>query len=313
MKDWIITDDINITLTPPLPRISQNSLFIGFSNSQRLVALVTTAQALSKNYSVQIIVLTKALQKLILEGIKELGMYLRVDYLWHWRTQPTKTDVILVYGIEDLEEDELQHISKYKEKFWVLFAGTIPSIYSSFKKTLSVSNLLNKVRIYELPEHILADKCHSIESFVKGFINSNNMIKVTSPFTYKPLCIQCKSLIEEFNKIEQIIKSHDLYSNVAILFLRNSDVEKAKLYFVKKLEHLPKDKLPLLMTYHQAKDMIFDIVFMCDCDINDKDLICTTMLTAKNDLYILSHKELPECICLYDGFRIGENKNVIDF
>lgn len=234
-------------------------------------------------------------------------------------------DYIIVDEIQDFTAEEIEEFVNATNKSFFFFGDTAQSLYDSLKGgTLPVEKIqfelpqtrdakrFSLYNNYRLPIPIakMAQKIGIDTSFVEGTYKSKeNSI---------PRVIQYDNFSHQIEAIKRIIQAQNL-TDVGILVPHNEDV-KSTYDAIKTLGgnyelryndqedwHNSKDTLnfgssnPKIMTYHSAKGLQFETVFLPNLedydDFNDnrKALYVAMTRTYKN-LYIMYSGKLPDVI-----------------
>lgn len=197
-----------------------------------------------------------------------------------------KSDYIIVDEIQDFTEQEIREFIQAARKNFYFFGDTAQSIFESLKDTISVEDIqfnIEEARTakrfdlynnYRLPLPV-AKLTHRIGVGLPPFIPS--IYKSTE--IEAPRIIEYESFDEQIKAIHRVIETKNL-TDVAILLPHSNDVR----YVYNKLNqlggnyevrytdkedwHNSKDTLnfnssnPKIMTYHSAKGLQFEAIFM---------------------------------------------------
>ena len=337
-KDWMIReselDDDQVKVL--MATLDKSCIVAGCAGSGKSVLALIKAQRVQKecgtNY--KIIVYTKALCRYMNSGKNELG--LRNDFYYHWDWKNKKgmpgADYIIVDEIQDFTKQEIDEFVKAARKNFFFFGDTAQSIYDSLKYedggTVPVNNIRYNLspsiwpkikefelyRNYRLPIPVakLAQKIGVDTSYVDGTYKSTekDMPRVIHYSTYQ----------DQVRAIHKIINNRNL-TDVAILLPHNKDV---KLFYdeISKLGgnyemkyddredwHNSQDSLnfnssnPKIMTYHSAKGLQFETVFLPwleDYDEehgeSDRKALYVAMTRTYRYLYVMYSGMLPDII-----------------
>lgn len=237
-----------------------------------------------------------------------------------------KTDYVIVDEIQDFTQEEIQEFVSSTNKNFFFFGDTAQSIYQGLKDTMPV-HAINRLfdyrhepknfelyRNYRLPvpvaravQHVGVDLAAYDESTYK------------SQETAMPRIIKYSSLNEQIKAIADIIRRNSL-SDVAILLPHNDEVRtvcsmlssngvnyEAK-YEDKENWKNSENNLnfdttnPKVMTYHSAKGLQFETVFMPniselsdndDKRISEQKAMYVAMTRTYRNLYIMYSDMLP--------------------
>lgn len=331
-KDWMIKEsELDDDQLRVLTAILDRSLIAkGCAGSGKSVLALIKAQRIQreKGNDYQIIVYTKALCSYMNAGRRALGLNKDFDYHWDWKNRKhcPKSDYIIVDEIQDFTQEEISEFIGAARKNFFFFGDTAQSIYDGWKNTMSVESIRDMVpsanrsqvremelyRNYRLPipvarlvQYIGIDLDPYEESIYK------------SKETAVPRFICCSNLLEQIGTIADVIYKQSL-RDVAILLPHNEDVSVvSKMLNDKRCNHEvrfndnvdlqnSKDTLnfstdnPKVMTYHSAKGLQFETVFLPNVSAmssvpkksEQKSLYVAMTRTYKN-LYVLYSNSLP--------------------
>lgn len=296
-KDWMINeselDDDQIKVL--WAANDKNCIVSGCAGSGKSVLALIKAQRIQKekgsNY--QIIVFTKALSNYMNAGRETLGLTNHFTYFWDWenRMNCPSSDYVIVDEIQDFDEEEIRKFIGATKKNFFFFGDTAQSIYNGLiqngkKKVTMPVHAINRLfsydkepknfnlyRNYRLPLPIARAVQYvgvDLEVFDEGTYKS--------PENAKPIFLKYNSLEEQVRAISKIIG--DKLTDVAILLPSNNDVievcrllDSIGVNYEAKFKNsdnwrLNQDYLnfsttnPKVMTYHSAKGLQFETVFL---------------------------------------------------
>lgn len=333
-KDWMIKeselDDDQIRVL--MATLDKSCIVAGCAGSGKSVLALIKAQRVQKecgtNY--KIIVYTKALCRYMNSGKQELGLKNDFYYHYEWRNRldMPSADYIIVDEIQDFTEEEIKEFVLASKKNFFFFGDTAQSIYDSLKGgTVPVDEIKsilsrpnNQIRNFELyrnyrlpiPVAKLAQRVGVDTDYVEGTYKSTE--------TDIPRVISYPDYHDQIKAIHKIIRNRHL-TDVAILLPHNNDVklvydELSKLggnfemkYDDKENWRLSQDTLnfnstnPKIMTYHSAKGLQFETVFLPwledydeDHGISDRKALYVAMTRTYRYLYIMYSGGLPAII-----------------
>ena len=324
-KDWMIKeselDDAQIrVLTATLDK---SCIVQGCAGSGKSVLALIKAQRIQKergnNYKV--IVFTKALCSYMNAGREALGLKNEFSYYWEWENKENcaSADYIIVDEIQDFTEDEIKRFINSSKKNFFFFGDTAQSIYDGMenRKMVPVENIPSfiseKIRPkpfplynnYRLPSPVAKIACQI------GIDTSYDDAVYKSSEKELPRIIQYENKDEQIDAIHRIIKNRNL-NDVAILLPRNTDVklvyeklkEKGGNYEARyKVDRNSADNLnfnsttPKLLTYHSAKGLQFETVFIPfleSADMSQRKALYVAMTRTYRDLYMMYSGNLPQ-------------------
>ena len=286
-KDWMIIeseldDDQIKVLTATLDK---SCVVSGCAGSGKSVLALIKAQRIQKEKGndYQIIVFTKALSKYMNSGKETLGLNNDFTYHWNWKNRMEKlsSKYFIVDEIQDFTKEEiLEFIESTKNNFF-FFGDTAQSIYGGLKETLPLDEISMLFPREKRPKSFELYRNYRLPIPVARFVQYVGVgLDGFDEDTYKstenerPRLIQYSSFNEQVNAISRIIKEQGL-KDVAILLPHNNMVD----YFFNlltntdlncELKSQTRDTLdfntsnPKITTYHSAKGLQFETVFLPD-------------------------------------------------
>ena len=332
-KDWMIKeselDDDQIKVL--MATLDKSCIVEGCAGSGKSVLALIKAQRIQKergnNY--KIIVFTKALCRYMNSGRQELGLTNDFYYHWQWQNRCTNqsADYIIVDEIQDFTAEEISEFVNAAHKNFFFFGDTAQSIYDSLKGgTLPVDTIKYSIprtresrsfslyRNYRLPIPVakFATKIGVDTQFVDGTYKSKE--------NSTPRVIKYDSFSSQIQAIRRIIQTQNL-TDVGILVPHNEDVKYVYdalndlggnyelKYDDKEDWHNSKDTLnfkstnPKIMTYHSAKGLQFETVFLPSLEDydeehgeSDRKALYVAMTRTYRNLYIMYSGYLPDVI-----------------
>lgn len=326
-KDWMVReselDDDQIQVL--MATLDKSIVVKGCAGSGKSVLALIKAQRVQKekttNYS--IIVFTKALCRYMRVGKDTLGLKNDFFYYWDWKNRKGKpsADYLIVDEIQDFSKEEIGQFIDASKKCFFFFGDTAQSIYGGIKTTCPVEDIRDLVpkerkpkefelyRNYRLPIPV-ARIVQYVGVDLPPYVESTYKSKETAI----PFFIKYKSVEEQLAAIKRLIE-RDTLSDVAILLPHNDMVKQASLFLNKiGLNHELKseDKAswrkridtlnfqttnPKVMTYHSAKGLQFETVFLPSIldaySDDDRKSLYVAMTRTYRYLYIMYSGELP--------------------
>lgn len=325
-KDWMVKesdlekDDYEYKV---LKAVLDKSIIVsGCAGSGKSVLALIKAQRVQreKGDNYKIIVFTKALCKYMNSGKDELG--LKNDFFYHWdwkyRHNCPPADYFIVDEIQDFTQEEIDEFFKATKKNFFFFGDTAQSIYGGLKKTMPVNRIsgivplnmdfetFNLCHNYRLPLGI-AKVAQNIGVGLPPL--SENVYK--SPEKSSPRFIRYENFESQIKAIAKMIKT-GRFSDVGILMKDNASVDMvSKLFNDEHITHELKSKTadtldfstsnPKIITYHSAKGLQFETVFLPDVQIIEKDKdedeekkkLYVAMTRTYRNLYVMYSGDLP--------------------
>lgn len=310
-------------------KLSSSFIVKGCAGSGKTVLALWRAKELAEqgNNDYLIIVFTKALKQFIEDGIHTIGVdESKVLYHWEWvhRRDKSPAEYIIVDEVQDFDTNELADLQNAAKKHFILFGDSAQQLYSNIPnkgELLSMEGIqmqtgipmTNLVINHRLPKKIarvaervtnsMDSKDSLVESCYKEGIN-------------KPRLIECSSFEDQLEYINDVIKAQN-YTDVGILLPTNKDVENVYKYFNQKKVGFEKKsgygansmdldfttENPKIMTYHSAKGLQFEAVFLPMCvsdDEKDRNPLYVALTRSYRDLFILYSNHLSTFIANID-------------
>lgn len=354
-KDWMVSaTDIDDDQYKILNAVLDKSCIVsGCAGSGKSVLALLKAQRIQKEKGVdyQIIVFTKALCNYMNAGRKELGLTNTFKYHYQWANKDNcpSSDYIIVDEIQDFDKDEINQFVKSTKKNFFFFGDTAQSIYGGLKNSVSVDNIVRILpttvnpksfalyRNYRLPISVAkVAQCVGLDldPFDAGVYKS----KVKT----MPRFLKYESLENQLKAIKDIIKKRN-FTDVAILLPDNKSVVKTHNILNEiGLNHEAKYKdeedwrnnvetlnfnttNPKLMTYHSAKGLQFEAVFLPETNLCNYGTVSPKDRSQRKALYVAMTRTYNYLYVLYSGilgtsykdvkssyYQTSDNDNVID-
>lgn len=334
-KDWMVSqadlDDDQLSVLQAV--LNKSCIVTGCAGSGKSVLALIKAQRIQKekgnNY--QIIVFTKTLCGYMNAGRKELGLENDFDYHWNWKKRRNcpQSQYIIVDEIQDFSKEEIAEFVNATKGCFFFFGDTAQSLYEGLKddlieveklSTLSCISTRNYktfelYRNYRLPLAVARAAYYIDQTQDDPFNESIYKSKETAiPFMW-----HFPDLDAQITQIAQILKNDSSKTDVAILLPHNDDVKTISdllrqkgvkcecRYTDKENRHQSVDTLdfsttsPKVMTYHSAKGLQFETVFLPDIHpldpahpASDQKALYVAMTRTYRYLYIMYSGELPE-------------------
>lgn len=349
-KDWMIReseldeDQIKVLMAT----LDKSCVVTGCAGSGKSVLALIKAQRIQKergnNY--KIVVFTKALCHYMNSGRRELGLDNEFVYHWHWkhRQNCSAADYMIVDEIQDFDEEEINEFINATNRCFFFFGDTAQSIYEGLKNTMPVEDIgfllpqgkrpksFGLYRNYRLPIGVAR-----YVQYVGVDLEPFDASTYKSPETTIPVVLRYQNMKEQIIDICQIVKRKDL-SDVAIL-LPDNDMVKEVGNMLKEqginfemryndredwrngIDTLDFNSInPKIMTYHSAKGLQFETVFLpciesfVDDRESDSKALYVAMTRTYRNLYIMYSSRLPEPLCSIpvDLYETTEMKEIDD-
>lgn len=338
-KDWMIKeselDDDQVKVL--MATLDKSCIVAGCAGSGKSVLALIKAQRVQKECGndYKVIVYTKALCRYMNSGKKELGLQNDFYYHWDWKNRKgmPAADYIIVDEIQDFTKEEIAEFVSAARKNFFFFGDTAQSIYDSLKSDEGGTVPVDEIR-YSLPRSKPAKDFELYRNYRLPIPVAKlaALIGIDTQYvegTYKsteniiPRIIEYDGYQEQIEAIYRIIKNQHL-TDVAILLPHNSDVKIVydKLsalggnyemkYDDRENWRQSQDTLnfnstnPKIMTYHSAKGLQFETVFLPwleDYDEehgeSDRKALYVAMTRTYRALYMMYSGDMPDVI--YDN------------
>lgn len=258
-------------------------------SGKSILALWKAKQIQAEGASYKFIVFTRALHQFMKDGIKAIG--LKDDsFMYHleWKKRGCPSaDYIIVDEIQDFEREDISQFKKAAKKAFFFWGDSAQSIYRGLKETQDILSIAAEARIQ--PEtlvfnHRLPKK---IARLAARLICDDDLVqRCRKEGAELPRILRYPTLGEQLDVAMQQIKNRRI-TDAAILLPTNILVNKAYEYLKKKghtIEAKFDDKRdnssfqldlnfntdnPKLLTYHSAKGLQFEAVFLPECNPPD--------------------------------------------
>lgn len=334
-KDWMVSqadlDDDQLSVLQAT--LNKSCIVTGCAGSGKSVLALIKAQRIQKEKGddYQIIVFTKALCGYMNAGRKELGLKNDFDYHWNWKNKLgcPRSQYVIVDEIQDFTKEEIAEFVRATRGNFFFFGDTAQSLYDGLKPDLIAVEKLPMLpcistrnyktfelyRNYRLPLSV-ARVAYYID-ITQGDPFNESIYK--SKETAVPFLWCFPDLEGQITQIAQILKNDSSKTDVAILLPHNDDVKQVSdllrqcgikcecKYEDKEDWHQSVNSLdfnttsPKVITYHSAKGLQFETVFLPDIqplDPNHSDsdqrALYVAMTRTYRYLYIMYSGDLPE-------------------
>lgn len=292
---------------------TDNSFIVkGCAGSGKSILALWKAKQIQDEHkgSCQMIVFTKALMQYMSDGVRQVGININnVDYHWNWQNRKgcPSADYIIVDEAQDFSQEDILQFKKCAKKALLLYGDSAQQLYSFIKdkKTVSMEEIAvftgyqteQLVFNHRLPKKVarLAERVSSIDDDLEGRCKNEG--------TEKPKIFKLSSFEAQMDKIAEIIKNRN-FEDVGILFRHNSEVEKAYNYLKRKglkveakinrdMDLNFNSDNPKILTYHSAKGLQFEAVFIPECNCSNND--------DRNPLYVAITRTYQSLYIMHSG------------
>ena len=331
-KDWmIIESELDEDQIKVLMATNDKSCVVsGCAGSGKSVLALIKAQRIQreKGNNYQIIVFTKALCRYMNAGRETLGLHNDFYYHYDWKNRRgcPSADYVIVDEIQDFSREEIEEFIAATKKNFFFFGDTAQSIYQGLKDTMPV-HAINRLfdyrnepknfalyRNYRLPIPVARTVQH-----VGLGLDAYDEATYKSIETSMPRFVRYSNLNSQIKAIADIIKRNNL-TDVAILLPHNEEVKSVcRMLQDNGINYETKYKddddwrnnedtlnfnttNPKVMTYHSAKGLQFETVFMPNIsplsdDANKREseqkALYVAMTRTYRNLYIMYSNNLP--------------------
>lgn len=317
-KDFYVENPDDIQTRILDKTLDQSLVVSGCAGSGKSIIALHKAKQIQneKGNDYKIVVFTKSLCNYMNSARETLQLKNEFYYHWDWQKNHgcPSADYIIVDEIQDFTKEEVEEFKKAARKHFFFFGDSAQSIYEGLKETqevritafeagLSENRLYFNYRLPKTIAKITEDYIGVKTKYEEGTYKST--VKTT------PRIIKYPNYEEQLKAIVNIIKRRKL-TDVGIFFPLNEQVEKAsKMLSGKGINNEVKfdDKSnwknsrntlnfetsnPKLMTYHSAKGLQFETVFLPDCtiennlnDYSKQKSLYVAMTRTYDNLYIM--------------------------
>ena len=315
-KEWDVDeksmDDDQLDLIEQT--LDKSMLVAGCAGSGKsVIAMNKAVQIMKSGEDVVLIALTKSLNRYMGFGKVENGLGNRFFYHWQWEKAGKPTaDYIIVDEIQDFTKEQIQDFIRAAKKSYFFFGDTAQSIYRAFGvNTLTIDQIAELTGLkplylfnnYRLPRAV----AKITQQFVGVDVNPYNERIYQSKERSVPHIIQCESEESEAKMIADLIRKRDfksigilMPSNDAVLkfYERFTDLGIPCEYKYSKKGHRDawrdnldfRSELPKIMTYHSAKGLQFEAVFLPQYQgasgVDDRKALYVAMTRTWRELYV---------------------------
>jgi len=276
------------------------------------------------------IIFTNALVQYMADGIRQIGIDHKNIILYNkWKNQKCPgADYIIVDEAQDFSLEDIKLFQSKSEKALLLYGDSAQQLYT-FRKDNPPASIEEIIFITKLPSeqlvfnHRLPKTIARVAAYISQ-VEDDLVGRCKNEGSEKPKILQYKNIEAQLDAIAGLIDNKFL-KDVGILFRTNTDVEFAYNYLRDKHGMELEAKFskfmnldfasdnPKLLTYHSAKGLQFEDVFLPECTVEDKEqqsALYVALTRSYSSLYILHSgnlssffDEVPEH--LYDTSLVG--------
>ena len=327
-KDWMVKetslDDAQRSVLNAI--LDKNCIVTGCAGSGKSILALIKAQRIQKERGndYQIVVYTKALCGYMNSGRIELGLSKTFSYYENWRKHGCpSSDYIIVDEIQDFTKEEVKQFLKSSRKHFFFFGDDAQSLYHQFRETIRIKDINklldtqteSKTKNFELfKNYRLPLPVAKLAQYVGVDLDNFTPDIYASTEKELPRIIKCEDNNEIVTSIFDIINRRG-FEDVALLFKNNIQVVIFhNLLEIKGIKHEVKfsiegawrdtldftTPLPKLMTYHSAKGLQFESVFlpavMSPTNKDESRALYVAMTRTYKFLYIMYTDTLPDVL-----------------
>ncbi len=314
-------DDYQIPIVQK--KIGSSFIVQGCAGSGKTVLALWKARKIADRNlgSFYVVVYTRALRQFLNDGVGEIGLSEnRVVYynLWKYQLNKPRADFVIVDEAQDFTKEELTDLQKSANKAFILFGDTDQQVYKDWKDVMRMEDIAHHTKL-KMESLVLNHRLPKTIARVVQYLNTTGdrlESRCTKEGSNKPYLANINSVEKQLDFIKNTIEERS-YTDVAILFCDNQSVKMADEYF-KKSNFLVEAKYgnrsqydekfnlnfdsenPKLMTYHSAKGLQFEAVFVPECTMDNlhnkkndyRNALYVALTRAYQDLFILYSDKL---------------------
>lgn len=260
------------------------------------------------------IVFTKTLRQYMKDGITQVGLSEdKVLYYNEWQKKGCPSaDYIVVDEVQDFNQEQVLQFKNNAKVATILYGDSAQQIFKFLNpKPLSIEQI-QSVTKFPYEQLIRNHRLPKTIARLAEFISEDDdllVLRCENEGTEKPKILKFNNLNEQLDAIVQIIKNRN-FEDVGIFFPTNPDVEQAVNYFTKKGLNVEakydKNKTtintlnfstdnPKITTYHSAKGLQFEAVFIPNCSTNEQD--------KRSPLYVAITRSYQSLYIMHSGNR----------
>jgi len=293
-------------------RIDQSLVVSGCAGSGKSILALWKAkqiQELPDGASYKFIVFTKTLHQYMLDGIRSIGID-RNNFTYHWAWEHAGcpgADYIIVDEVQDFTKEDIQKFKDATKKMFFFWGDSKQSIFDGMggKHTQPMMEIAHDAGV-DLETLCLNHRLPMrIARLAAIIIDDSQLVgRCQKEGAELPKILRYNTLEEQLDAAMEIIENRNI-TDAGILFPTNSLVQQAYDYLINrgcKAEAKYDDggnhimdlnfssDNPKLMTYHSAKGLQFEAVFMPECSAerpNDRAPLYVAMTRSYQYLYIM--------------------------
>jgi superfamily I DNA/RNA helicase len=324
-ESWYINESELDDYQTPIIQKKMSSSFVvkGCAGSGKTVLALWKAREIADANlgSYYMVVYTKALRQFINDGVNEIGLANnRVVHYYNWKNSlnKPKADFVIIDEVQDFTKEELTELQESAVKTFILFGDSAQQIYKGLKPNLLTLEEIAHHTHLPLEQLVLNHRMPKKIARIAEYINTTGDTlesRCTKEGANKPFLVKAGSLSDQLKFIKDTIEERG-YTDVGILFSHNSSVKGADDYF--KSINFPVEakydvqwpdtskftlnfhsENPKLLTYHSAKGLQFEAVFIPECTMEDLpggnvNPLYVALTRTYQDLFIMYSNKLTD-------------------
>ena len=299
-------------------RIDRSMVVSGCAGSGKSILALWKAkqiQDLQNDSSYKFIVFTKALNQYMSDGIRNIGLK-NQNFLYHYQWKKNgcpSADYIIVDEIQDFEEAEIDEFKNAARRAFFFWGDSAQSIYSGLKDTQDILTIASAAKIEPEKLHFNHRLPKKIARFAALLISDEDLEqRCRKEGSELPRILRYANFEQQLEAAMEQIKNRHI-TDSAIMFPTNQQVQQAYTYLRNKgysVEAKYEDREdfrnsrmdldfesdnPKLITYHSAKGLQFEAVFLPDCSVYEEKYrtpLYVAITRTYNYLFIM-HSEQP--------------------
>ncbi|MBZ0328274.1 MAG: AAA family ATPase [Altibacter sp.] len=323
---WYINESELDDYQTPIIQKKMSSSFVvkGCAGSGKTVLALWKAREIddAELGSYYVVVYTKALRQFINDGVDEVGLeQSRVMHHYRWKNNGHKSaDYIIVDEVQDFTKDELTELQNSAKKAFILFGDSAQQIYKGLKNNLMTMEQIAYHTALPMEQLVLNHRLPKKIARIAEYANSTGdslESRCTKEGANKPFLVKASNWSQQLDFIMDTIDERG-YTDVGILLPDNKLVKAADEYYKGKEFQVeakydiswPDDtkftlnfhsENPKILTYHSAKGLQFEAVFIPECsDYNikkrDENPLYVALTRTYQDLFVLYSDSLTDLL-----------------
>jgi superfamily I DNA/RNA helicase len=287
-------------------------------SGKSILALWKAKQIQKLGHSYIFIVFTKALHRYMSDGIQAIGLN-DANFVYHYQWKAMgfpSADFIIVDEVQDFTREEISQFKNAAKQAFLFWGDSDQSIYKNLKPTKTIKEIAAEASI--LAEKLVFNHRlpRKIARFAAQLIGDEELVsRCKKEGEDLPKVLHLSKLEEQLDVAMQQIKNRQI-TDAAILFCDNDMVKKAYNYLTNNgysIEANFRDKQdfkgdvsdldfssdnPKLMTYHSAKGLQFEAVFLPECNPPEKmgiEPLYVAITRSYRYLYVMYSSQMSSC------------------